>query len=66
MVFRCRVTAILRIFANGQYTTDYMTFFEQLDCDSNDICIILTQSTWTTEYTLYAFKITDGPIRFGI
>ena len=39
-----------------------MTFLEQLDCDSGDKCISLTPSEWATKYTLYAFKITDGPI----
>ena len=48
--------------ANGQYNKDYMTFLEQLDCDSGDKCISLTVSESATGYTLYAFKITDGPI----
>ena len=39
-----------------------MTFREQLDCDSGDKCISLTPSEWATGYTLYASKITDGPI----
>ena len=52
-------------FANGQYKKDYMTFLEQLDCDSGDKCISLTPSEWATGYTLYAFKITDGPIGPG-
>ena len=52
-------------FTNGQYKTDYMTFLEQLDCDSCDKCISLIPSEWATGYTLYAFTITDGPIRPG-
>ena len=52
-------------FTNGQYQKDYMTFLEQLDCDSGDKCISLTPSEWATGYTLYAFKITDGPIKPG-
>ena len=52
-------------FTNGQYKKDYMTFLEQLDCDSGNKCISLTPSEWATGYTLYAFKITDGPIRPG-
>ena len=49
-------------FINGQYKTDYMTFHEQLDCDSGDKCIGLTPLEWATGYKLYAFKITDGQI----
>ena len=52
-------------FANGQYKKDYMTFLEQLDCDSGDKSISLTPSEWATGYTLYAFKITDGLIGPG-
>ena len=53
-------------FTNGQYKNYYMTFLEQLDCDSGDKCISLTPLEWATGYTLYAFKITDGPIGPGI
>ena len=42
-------------FTNWQYKKDYMTFLEQLDCDSGDKCISLTPSEWVTGYTLYAF-----------
>ena len=52
-------------FANGQYKKDYYTMLEQLECDSGDKCISLTPSEWANGYTLYAFKITDGPIRPG-
>ena len=52
-------------FNNGQYTKDYMTFLEQLDCDSGDKCISLTTFEWATGYTLYAFQISDGPIEPG-
>ena len=49
-------------FANGQYKTDYYTMLEQLECDSGDECISLTPSDWANGYTVYALKITDGPI----
>ena len=52
-------------FANGQYKKNYITFLEQLDCDSGDKCISLTSLEWATGYTLYASKITDGPIGPG-
>ena len=52
-------------FTNGQYKKHYMTFIEQYDCDSGDKCISLTPSEWVTGYTLYEFKITDGPIEPG-
>ena len=52
-------------FTNGQYIKDYMTFLEQLDCNCGDKCISLTLSEWAIGYTLYAFKITDGPIGPG-
>ena len=48
-------------FTNEQYTIDYITFLEQLDFDSGDKCISITPSEWATEYTLYAFTITNGP-----
>ena len=52
-------------FANGQYIKDYMSFFKKLECDTGDKSVSLTQSKWANGYTLYAFKITDGPIRLG-
>ena len=52
-------------FENGQYKKDYMTFFEQLDCDSGDKCIRLTPSEWASGYTIFEFKITDCPIGPG-
>ena len=50
---------------NGQYKNNYIPSLEQLDCDSGDKCISLTPLEWATKYTLYAFKITDGPIGPG-
>ena len=52
-------------FANRQYKKDYITLFEQIDCESGNKIISLTLSELATGYTLYAFKITDGPIKPG-
>ena len=52
-------------FANGQYIKDYMTFFQKLECDTGDNSVRLTPSEWANGYTLYACKITDGPIGPG-
>ena len=49
-------------FANGQYLKAYTTLLRELECDTGDKSISLTQSDWANGYTLYAFKITDGPI----
>lgn len=40
----------------------YITFQRQLGYDANDICVYITQYEWANEYTLYAFKLTDGLI----
>ena len=52
-------------FANGQYLKAYMTFLQELECDTGDTRISLTPSEWANGYTLYAFKITDGTIGPG-
>ena len=52
-------------FANGQYLKAYTTFLQELECDIGDRSISLTPSEWVNGYTLYAFKITDGPIESG-
>ena len=53
------------IFANGQYIKAYMTFLQELECDTGDKSVSFTPSEWPNGYTLYAFKITDGPIGPG-
>ena len=53
-------------FANEQYITDYMTFVKDFECYTSDKCVSLTPSAWKNRYTLFAFKITDGPIRPGM
>ena len=55
-------------FANGQYINAYSTFLQKLDCETRDKSVSLTLFEWTNRYTLYAFKIIDGPIwpgRYG-
>ena len=52
-------------FATGQYIKAYSTFLQELECDTNDQSVSLTPSEWANGYTLYAFKITDGPIGPG-
>ena len=52
-------------FANGQYKKAYMTFLEELECNTGDKSVSLTPSEWANGKTLYAFKITDGLIRPG-
>ena len=42
-----------------------MTFLQELECDTGDKSVSLTPSEWANGYTLYAFKITGGPIRPG-
>ena len=52
-------------FANGQYLKAYLTLVQELECDTGDKSISLTPSEWANDYTLYDFKITDGPIGSG-
>ena len=42
-----------------------MTFQEQLGFDKEDKCVNLTPVEWADEYSLFGFKITDGPICSG-
>ena len=37
-------------------------FLHELECDTGDYSVSLTQSEWANGYMLYAFKITNGPI----
>ena len=52
-------------FANGQYLKAYSTLLQELECDTGDKSISLTPLEWANGYTLYTFKITDGPIGYG-
>ena len=51
-------------FANGQYLMAYMTFLQELECDTSDKSISLTLDECANKYTLYALKITNGAIGF--
>ena len=48
-------------FANGQYLMAYITILQELECDTGDKSISITLIEWANEFTLYAFKIIDGP-----
>ena len=37
----------------------------QLNYNKGDKCVALSPEEWATEYSLYSFKITDGPIGPG-
>ena len=52
-------------FTTGQYIKDYMTFQEQLGFDQGDKAVQLTPAQWADGFTLYSFKVTDGPIGSG-
>ena len=51
--------------ANGQYFKAYSTFLQELECDTGNKSVSLTPSDWANGYTVYVFKITVGPIKFG-
>ena len=42
-----------------------MTFLQEVECDTGDKSVSLALSEFANGYTLYAFKITDGPIGKG-
>ena len=44
---------------------DYWTFQKQLGFHKGDKCVALTMYEWSHGYTLYTFKITDGPVGSG-
>ena len=50
------------IFEDGQYIKAYITFRQELDCDTGDKCVSYTPFEWANGHMLYALKITDGPI----
>ena len=47
------------------YMEAYTTFQRQLGFGFGDKCVNLTPDEWAKGYTLYVFKITDGPIGSG-
>ena len=52
-------------FANGNYIKNYVTIQKQLGYDKRDKCVNLTLTKWANGYTIYDFKVTDGPIGSG-
>jgi len=52
-------------FGDSKYMRSYLTFQDQLGGINGDKCAALTPNEWANGYTLYAFKITDGPIGSG-
>ena len=49
----------------GAYIRDYLLFQNQLGFGKGDKCVNLTPIEWSDGFTIYAFKITDGPIGSG-
>ena len=52
-------------FSRGFYHKEYLQFQEQLGYEVGDKCVTITPAEWGDGYTLYAFKLTDGPIGSG-
>jgi hypothetical protein len=53
-------------FADKQYIKDYRTFLNELNFDDGDRALNISPSEWANGYTLYAFKLTEGPIGNGV
>ena len=52
--------------ADGNYIKDYMTFLSELGYDTGDKCAQISPTEWANGYTLFAFKLTPGPIGSGV
>jgi hypothetical protein len=52
-------------FAKKLYTKDYLLFLNQLKLDRGNWCPPITKEEWADGYTLWPFKVTDGPIGTG-
>lgn len=52
-------------FATNNYNKDYLSFQAQLGFANGERCVNLTPEQWSNGFTLYAFKLTDGPIGSG-
>ena len=53
-------------FAKKLYTKDYANFLQQLNFFDGDRAINITPEEWADGYTLFSFKLTDGPIGNGV
>ena len=51
---------------SGEYVDDYWQMQEQLGFHKGDKCVALTPYEWSHGFTLYTFKITDGPVGSGV
>jgi hypothetical protein len=51
--------------ASHEYMTEYLQFQEQCGFAFGDKCVLLTPEQWAHGYTVFAFKVTDGPIGPG-
>ena len=51
---------------DGNYLKGYIKFRSQLGFDTGDKCVQLTRHQSAHGYTLFAFKLTEGPIGSGV
>ena len=51
--------------ATRDYFAEYLQFQEQCGFAFSDKCVLLTPEQWANGYTVFAFKVTDGPIGPG-
>lgn len=49
-------------FINNQYKNDYITFINELECETSNISISLTLAELATGFKLFEFKIIDYSI----
>ena len=52
-------------FEKQDYMQDYITFQDQLGFMIGDKCACVDPSAWMDGFTIFVFKITDGPIGPG-
>jgi hypothetical protein len=52
-------------FQENDYMQDYLTFQEECGYGFADKCVPLTPAEWAEGYTLFVFKVTDGPVGTG-
>ena len=51
---------------DGNYINDYWTFLKELGYDTGDKCMQISPIEWANGNTLFAFKLTPGPIGSGV
>lgn len=52
-------------FTTDDYTQDYLTFQEECGYGLGDKCVPLSPDEWADGFTVFAFKVTPGPIGPG-